>query len=83
MNHPAPLGPGALLCAEITSGGIGGALWHSLASLPPWIGGAASALIVGALLRLGDPVLRALGDRLAARVTPPPPAPPAAPPPAP
>lgn len=80
MNVHQPLGPGALLFAEVTSGGIGGALWHSLASLPPWIGGAASALIVGALLRLGDPVLRALGERLAARVTPPPPAPPAAPP---
>ena len=26
MNHPAPLGPGALLFAEVTSGGIGASL---------------------------------------------------------
>lgn len=76
MNQPhAPLGPGALLVAEITSGGIGGALWHALASLPPWLGGALSALAVGAVLRVADPTLRTWGERLAARVTPPPPAP--------
>lgn len=65
MNHPgAPLGPGALLLAEVTSGGLGAVLLHSLAAIPPWLGGAFSALAVGALLRILDPSLRDVGDRI-------------------
>jgi len=82
LHPPHALGGGALLVAEITSGGVGGAL-ATITSLPPWLGGALSALLVGVLLRLADAPLRAASDRLAARVTPPPPAPPAPPPSAP
>ena len=44
---------------------------HAVAEIPPWIGGGLSALLVGVLLRLLDPTLRRLGERLAARRDPP------------
>lgn len=37
---------------------------HMLASIPPWVGGGVSALLVGVLLRLLDPMLRDLGEKL-------------------
>ncbi len=37
---------------------------HVLTSIPPWVGGGVSALLVGVLLRLLDPVLRDLGEKL-------------------
>jgi CheY-like chemotaxis protein len=48
----------------------------ALPHLPPWLVSAAAALCVGVLLRVLDEVLRALGKRLAARLTPVPPPPP-------
>lgn len=36
---------------------------HVLASIPPWVGGGVSALLVGVLLRLLDPTLRVLGEK--------------------
>lgn len=66
MEHPHILGPGALLVAEITSGGIGGHLLHAAASLPPWLGGGVAAFVVGVSLRVADPVLRAIGEWIAA-----------------
>ena len=51
---------------------------HALAAIPPWVGGGLSALLVGVLLRVLDPALRRLGERLAGRLSrrssrPPPP----------
>jgi hypothetical protein len=67
-NHqPTSLSPGALLIAEVTSGGVMGSLLHSLANIPPWLGGALTALVVGALLRLADPSLRVMGERISLR----------------
>lgn len=40
---------------------------HELAAIPPWIGGAISALVVGVVLRFLDPTLKRLGERFAAR----------------
>lgn len=37
---------------------------HVLTSIPPWVGAGVSALFVGVLLRLLDPVLRELGEKL-------------------
>jgi len=37
---------------------------HMLTSIPPWVGGGVSALLVGVLLRLLDPMLRDLGEKL-------------------
>jgi xanthine/uracil permease len=37
---------------------------HVLTSIPPWVGGGVSALLVGVLLRLLDPMLRDLGEKL-------------------
>lgn len=67
MHDQAPhtLGPGALLFAEITSGGLGGHLFHTVAAMPPWLGGGFTALVVGVTLRVADPVLRAFGEWLA------------------
>lgn len=69
----------ALLLAEITAGAGGG---HLFAAVPAWVGGALSALVVGVVLRVLDPLLRRLGERLAAPSRPPSapsPAPPSAP----
>lgn len=69
MNqHHQTLSPGALLLAEVTSGGVMASLLHSLAQVPPWLGGAMTALIVGALLRIADPTLRSLGEKLSVRL---------------
>lgn len=81
MNqHPAPLGDGTLLLAEIVSGT---AVAHLLSSIPPWLGGSLAALVAGILLRLGDAPARvlsdALRDRLLARFPSLRPAPPASP----
>ena len=51
---------------------------HALAEIPPWVGGGVSALLVGVALRVLDPTLRRLGERLAA-LRPGPPGPPGAP----
>lgn len=70
MNHPpeTSLSPGALLLAEVTSGGVMASLLHSLANIPPWLGGALTALFVGAMLRIADPSLREVGERISLRV---------------
>lgn len=70
MNqHTHHAGTGGLaLVAEITTGAGGGALASALGGVPPWLGGALSALVVGLALRLLDPALRRLGERLAERV---------------
>lgn len=65
MNQPAPLGDGMLLLAEIGAGGVAA---HVVSSIPPWLGGALSALLVGFLLRLGDAPMRAVGDAVTARM---------------
>lgn len=67
MNEHQSLSPGALLIAEVTSGGVFASLLHSMAAIPPWLGGAMSALVVGALLRVSDQTLREIGDQIAAR----------------
>lgn len=64
MNDHHSLSPGALLLAEVTSGGVMASLLHSLANVPPWLGGAMTALVVGAVLRVADPTLRDLGERI-------------------
>lgn len=75
-TSPHALGPGAILLAEITSGSVVGQLGHALASIPPWLGGAVTALGVGMTLRIADPLLRDVGERLRARFSRrPPPAP--------
>ena len=48
---------------------------HALPHLPTWLVSACAALVVGVLLRLLDPTLRARGERIARRFTPAPPAP--------
>lgn len=70
MNHPpeTSLSPSALLLAEVTSGGVMASLLHSLANIPPWLGGALTALFVGAMLRIADPSLREVGERISLRV---------------
>lgn len=72
-DHPSQLPPWALLLCEVTAGAGGG---HLLAGIPAWVGGALSALAVGIVLRVLDPTLRRVGERIAARRSnPPPPAP--------
>lgn len=61
------LGGGAMLVAEVTSGSLGGHVAHTLGAIPPWLGGAVSAVCVGVLLRVADATLRDLGERLHAR----------------
>ena len=58
-----------LLLAELAAGS---ALAHLFDGWPPAVVGFCSALIVGVSLRLLDPLLRAHGERLARRLTPPP-----------
>ncbi len=68
MNGNQQLSPGALLIAEVTSGGVFASLLHSMAAIPPWLGGAMSALVVGALLRVLDSSLREMSEGIAARL---------------
>lgn len=68
MNVNQQLSPGALLIAEVTSGGVFASLLHSMAAIPPWLGGAMSALVVGALLRVLDSSLREMSEGIAARL---------------
>lgn len=68
MNGNQQLSPGALLIAEVTSGGVFASLLHSMAAIPPWLGGAMSALVVGALLRVLDSPLREMSEGIAARL---------------
>ena len=73
MEHQPHLSPWALLLCEVTAGVSGG---HLLDGVPAWVGGGLSALVVGVTLRVLDPALRRLGERLAARRSnPPPPSP--------
>ena len=72
MTDPHHLSPWLILVAEV-SAGIGGGHW--LSGVPSWVGGGLSALVVGVLLRVLDPTLRRLGERLAARRSAPPPPP--------
>lgn len=68
-QHEHAIGAGGLLLAEITSGS---AAAHFLSEIPPWLGGALTALFVGITLRALDPTLRRVGEHLAARVSAPP-----------
>jgi hypothetical protein len=68
MNGNQQLSPGALLIAEVTSGGVFASLLHSMAAIPPWLGGAMSALVVGALLRVLDSPLREMSEGIAVRL---------------
>lgn len=72
MTDPHHLPPWLVLLAEVGVGVGGG---HVFDAVPPWVGGGLSALVVGVLLRLLDPTLRRLGDRLAGRRSAPPPPP--------
>jgi len=74
MDHHPHLPAWALLLAEVSAGAGGG---HLLDGIPAWAGGALSALVVGVVLRVLDPSLRRIGERIAARRSnpPPPPAP--------
>ena len=76
IDHHPHLSPWLILVAEVGAGVSGG---HLLGSVPPWVGGGLSALFVGVVLRLLDPTLRRLGDRLAGRRSTPPPPPPVTP----
>lgn len=66
--HHSPT-PGELLLAELAAGA---GLAHLLDGWPPALVGMLSALVVGVSLRVLDPLLRAHGERLARRLTPPP-----------
>jgi hypothetical protein len=66
-DHTHTISGGTLLLAEITSGSVGGHLAHALGAVPPWLGGAVTALLVGVTLRVADATLRDLGERLHAR----------------
>lgn len=72
MTDPHHLSPWLILVAEV-SAGIGGGHW--LSGVPSWVGGGLSALLVGVVLRVLDPSLRRLGDRLVGRRSAPPPPP--------
>lgn len=72
MTDPHHLPPWLLLAAEVSTGGF---VAHHLAAVPSWVGGGVSALLVGVVLRLLDPTLRRLGERLVARRSAPPPPP--------
>lgn len=70
MTDHAHLPPWLIFVAEV-SAGIGGGHW--LSGVPSWVGGGVSALLVGVTLRLLDPSLRRLGERIASRRSDPPP----------
>ena len=73
MEHQPHLSPWVLLLCEVTAGVSG---CHLFDAIPAWVGGGLSALVVGVTLRVLDPALRRLGERLAARRSnPPPPSP--------
>lgn len=67
--HSPQIGAATLLLAELTAGAGGGQLAHALAVIPPWLGGALSALAVGAVLRVLDPAC-ARFERAAYSATP-------------
>lgn len=64
MNDHAPPS-GFILVAEIASGGVAG---HLFDSIPPWLGGALTAFVVGVALRVGDAPLRAVSEALRERL---------------
>lgn len=72
IQHDPHLPAWAILLAEVS---VGSGVAHAVAAIPPWLGGALSALVVGVLLRVLDPSLRRVGERLAARRSKPPPIP--------
>lgn len=44
-----------------------GQITHAIAEIPPWVGGGVAALVVGLLLRLLDPTLKHLGEKILKR----------------
>lgn len=64
--HAPQIGDSTLMLAQVTAGAGGAQLAHALHTLPPWLGGALSALVVGAVLRVLDPTLRDAGELLRA-----------------
>lgn len=62
--------PTELLLAEVTAAGFVGQVVHVVAHLPGWVGGIGGGLVVGVLLRLLDPTLKAHGERLKPYLTP-------------
>lgn len=65
-SHAPQIGDSTLMLAQVTAGAGGAQLAHALHTLPPWLGGALSALVVGAVLRVLDPTLRDAGELLRA-----------------
>lgn len=65
MPDHAPHPSAFIFVAEITSGGLAA---HVLSTIPPWLGGAVTALVVGVVLRLGDASMRAASEALRARL---------------
>lgn len=75
-EHPPHFTGLELMFAEILSAGFVAHVLHAIAHLPPFITGGISAVVVGVVLRVADPTLRAVGERVRKRVvptTPPPP----------
>jgi len=54
-----------LLPAEVLVFSLFGQAAHALAAIPAWVGAMVSALVVGVLLRVLDPTLRKIGERIA------------------
>lgn len=65
MNDHATHPSAFIFVAEIFSGGVGA---HLLDAVPPWLGGAVTAFVVGVALRLGDAPMRAASEALRARL---------------
>lgn len=59
-----------LFLAELATGTFVGHLLHDIAQLPGWVGGLGGGLVVGVLLRLLDPTLKAHGERIKPWLTP-------------
>lgn len=69
MTHPHFTGA-ELFVAEVVSAGFVGHVLHTVAQLPGWVGGIGGGLVVGVLLRLLDPTLKAHGERIKPWLTP-------------
>lgn len=59
-----------IFVAELFSATLVGHILHDIAQLPGWVGGLGGGLVVGVLLRLLDPTLKAHGERLKPWLTP-------------
>lgn len=64
MHPQHQIGEPTLMLAQVVAGAGGAQYAHALHAIPPWLGGALSALVVGAALRVLDPTLRDAGELL-------------------